>query len=117
MVSRSGERTQLYGKGKQYRARYVDTSGQERTKRFQYKQDAVDRLKQVTRSGRDTAPAVSVKWTVAEQFSQCIRKADIAETTRTARGHTWRAHVEARWGHYQVIEVDPPAVKTWVADM
>src|SRR5262245_49850644 len=26
-VSRSGQRTKLYGKGKQYRARYIDTSG------------------------------------------------------------------------------------------
>ncbi|WP_158672688.1 site-specific integrase [Mycobacterium colombiense] len=107
----------LYGKGKQYRGRYVDSSGQEHTKRFQYKQDAVDWLKQVTRSGRDIAPAVSGKWTVAEQFSQWIRKADIAETTKDTRRHTWRAHVEARWGHYQIVEVDPPAVKTWVADM
>lgn len=36
-VSRSGQRTKLYGKGKQYRARYIDTSGKETTKRFRYK--------------------------------------------------------------------------------
>jgi hypothetical protein len=45
-VSRSGQRTKLYGKGSQYRARYVDTSGKEHTRRFKYKADAKDWLKQ-----------------------------------------------------------------------
>jgi hypothetical protein len=31
-ISRSAQRTQLYGKGRQYRARYVDTGGKEHTK-------------------------------------------------------------------------------------
>lgn len=116
-VSRSGQRTKLYGKGKQYRARYVNTGGQEHTKRFQYKQDAVDWLKQVTRSGSDLAPPVTGEWTVEQQFSQWIRRADIAETTRSTRNHTWRAHLEERWGHHQVTKIDPPAVKAWVADL
>ena len=77
-VGRSGQRTKLYGKGMQYRARYVDTGGKEHTRRFKYKADAKDWLKQITRGGLDIAPPVTGEWTVAQQFSQWIRKAHIA---------------------------------------
>ncbi|MCA2357757.1 site-specific integrase [Mycobacterium intracellulare] len=116
-VSRSGQRTKLYGKGKQYRARYVDSSGKEHTRRFQYKLEAAEWLKHVTRRGLDIAPPVVGEWTVADQFAQWIRKADIAETTRATRRHTWNAHLQERWGHVQVTAVDPPGVKSWVADL
>ena len=116
-VSRSGQRTKLYGKGMQYRARYVDTGGKEHTRRFKYKADAKDWLKQITRGGVDIAPAVAGEWTVAQQFSQWIRKADIAQTTRATRQHTWRAHVSDKWGDLQLTKVSPPEVKAWVADL
>ena len=116
-VSRSGQRTKLYGNGKQYRARYVDTSGKEHTRRFKYKAEANDWLKQITRSEVDIAPPVTGEWTVAQQFSLWIRKADIAETTRAIRQHTWRAHVADKWGDLQVTKVSPPDVKAWVADL
>jgi integrase len=57
------------------------------------------------------------EWSVAQQFSQWIRKADIAETTRATRQHTWRAHVSDKWGNFQVTKVSPPDVKAWVADL
>lgn len=116
-ISRAGERTKLYGKGLQYRARYVDTGGREHTKRFRYKADATEWLKSITRSGVDIAPPVKGEWTIEQQFAEWIRKAHIAETTRATRQHTWRAHVGPRWGHMQVTKVDPPAVKAWVADL
>jgi integrase len=116
-ISRSGQRTKLYGKGMQYGARYTDTSGKERTRRFKYKADAKGWLDQITRSGADIAPTVTGIWTVAQQFSQWIRKADIAETTRATRQHTWRAHVSDKWGELQVTKVAPPDVKAWVADL
>lgn len=116
-VSRSGRRTKLYGKGKQYRARYVDSNGEESTRRFKYKADAAEWLKQITRTGVDIAPAVTGKWTVAQQFSLWIRKADIAETTRATRQHTWRAHVADKWGDLEVTKVLPPEIKAWVADL
>jgi integrase len=101
----------------QYRARYVDTNSQEHTKRFKYKAEATDWLKEVTRKGSDIAPAVKGKWTVAQQYKAWIRKADIAETTKATRTHTWNAHVADKWGDFQVTKVDPPGVKAWVADM
>jgi integrase len=116
-VSRSGQRTKLYGKGKQHRARYVDTNGKEHSRRFQYKADARDWLKQITRGGVDIAPPVTGECTVAHQFSLWIRKADIAETTRATRRHTWRAHVADKWGVLEVTKVLPPDVKAWVADL
>jgi integrase len=116
-VGRSGQRTKLYGKGMQYRARYVDTGGKEHTRRFKYKADAKDWLKQITRGGVDIAPPVTGEWTVAQQFSQWIRKADIAQTTRATRQHTWRAHVSDKWGDLQLTKVSPPEVKAWVADL
>lgn len=116
-VSRSGQRTKLYGTGMQYRARYVDSNQKEHSKRFKYKQEAHEWLKQVTRRGLDIAPAVVGVWTVADQFEQWIRKVDIAETTRATRRHTWNAHLRDRWGHVQVTAVDPPGVKGWVADL
>jgi integrase len=116
-VSRSGERTKLYGKGNQWRARYVDSNGKEHTRRFKYKTDANEWLKQVTRSGVDIAPPVTGEWTVVQQYSLWIRKADIAETTRATRQHTWRAHVSDKWSELQVTKVAPQDVKAWVADL
>jgi len=116
-VSRSGQRTKLYGKGKQYRARYVDSTGKEHTRRFKYKADANEWLKQITRSGVDIAPPVTGEWTVAQQYSLWIRKADIAETTRATRQHTWRAHISDKWSELQVTKVAPQEVKAWVADL
>jgi integrase len=57
------------------------------------------------------------EWTVAQQFSLWIRKADIAATTRATRQHTWRAHVADRWGDIHVTKVLPPDIKAWVADL
>lgn len=116
-ISRSGERTKLYGQGRQWRARYVDSAGQERTRRFRLKGEATEWLKQITRSGDDIAPPVSGEWSVANQFAEWIRRASIAETTRATRRHTWNAHVSPRWGDAQVTEIDPPGVKAWVADL
>ncbi|WP_165608681.1 tyrosine-type recombinase/integrase [Mycolicibacterium conceptionense] len=116
-ISRSGERTKLYGTGHQWRARYVDTAGRERTKRFRLKAEANEWLKQITRSGEDIAPPVQGVWTLSHQFAEWIRRAHIAETTRATRRHTWRAHVEPRWGDTQVTDIDPPGVKAWVADL
>jgi integrase len=116
-VSRSRQQTKLYGKGKQYRARYVDSSGKEHTRRFKYKAEANEWLKQITRSGIDIAPPVTGEWTVAQQYSLWIRKADIAETTRVTRQHTWRAHISDKWGELQVTKLVPQDVKAWVADL
>ena len=116
-VSRSGQRTKLYGKGKQYRARYIDSNGKEHTRRFKYKAEANEWLQQITRSGVDIAPPVTGEWTVAQQYSLWIRKADIAETTRVTRQHTWRAHISDKWGELQVTKVVPQDVKAWVADL
>ncbi|WP_133058002.1 hypothetical protein [Mycolicibacterium vulneris] len=104
-------------KGNQWRARYVDSSGKERTRRCRYKADGYEWLKQITRSGVDIAPPVTGEWTVAQQFSLWIRKADIAETTRATRQHIWRAHVAEKWGDLQVTKVLPPDIKAWVADL
>lgn len=74
-------------------------------------------LKNVTRSGADIAPSLTGQWSVAQQFSLWIRKAEIAETTKATRNHTWNAHVFDKWGDVQVVKVDPASVKAWVADM
>jgi integrase len=57
------------------------------------------------------------EWTVAQHFSLWIRKADIAETTRVTRRHTWRAHLADKWASPQLTKVSPPDVKAWVADL
>ncbi len=116
-VSRSGQRTKLHGTGNQWRARYVDSNGKEHTRQFKYKTDANEWLKQITRSGVDIAPPVTGEWTVARQYLLWIRKADIAETTRATRQHTWRAHVSDKWRELQVTKVAPQDVKSWVADL
>ena len=74
-------------------------------------------LKQITRGGVDIAPPVAGEYTVAQQFSLWIRKADIAETTRATRQHTWQAHVIDKWGDSQLTAVSPPNVKAWLADL
>ena len=78
-------------------ATWTAADSQEHTRGFQYKRDANDWLKQVTRRGLDIAPAVAGKWTVAEQFSQWIRKADIAER-RVRHGGTRGMHTYEKSG-------------------
>lgn len=58
-IRRSNQRTKLYGQGKQYRARYVDSNGKARTRRFRYQAEGSEWLKQITRTGQDIAPPVA----------------------------------------------------------
>jgi integrase len=116
-INRDGQRTKLYGKGKQYRAYYVDTAGETHTRRFEYKSEASDWLREQVQRGNDIAPPVRGQWTVRDQYGKWIRAAHIAETTRATRRITWATHVEEKWGDRQITKVETPAIKEWIADL
>ncbi|MBF6238253.1 site-specific integrase [Nocardia otitidiscaviarum] len=109
-----------YGCAKRWRGRYVDDNGQEHAKSFARKVDAQDWLNQATSAlltgthvapsaGRETIGAIGRRWLTAQ--------AHLKDTTSATRRHTWRAHVEPRWGSTEVRDVRTTAVRAWIADM
>ncbi|MGB3482470.1 MAG: site-specific integrase [Mycobacterium sp.] len=110
-----------HGKGKRYRARYVDDAGRERAKGFTRKSDAQKWLdSEVTAklatgtyiepsAGRVTVSAVYQSWFSAQ--------AHISAKTAVTRRSVWNSRVEPQWGNTLVADVRPAAIRAWVAAM
>ena len=109
-----------HGKGKRWRARYVDDDGREHAKRFVRKVDAQQWLDDITsrfvtgtytppEAGRATVAAVYAAWSAAQGH--------IAAKTALTRRSTWSNHVEPRWGSTAVADVKTSAVRAWVAQL
>lgn len=109
-----------HGKGKRWRARYVDGQGNEHARGFERKVDAQRYLNEITTTivtGTYVAPGAGTV-TVEQMHAQWTAAAGhLKETTRATRGYTWAAHVQARWGTRQVNEVQTSAVRAWVQEM
>jgi integrase len=108
------------GKGKRWRARYVDDAGNEHAKGFDRKADATAWLDGVTSSivqGAHVAPSAG-KGTVSDLgVAWFASQAHIKETTRATRRSAWDHHVEVRWGRYAVRDVKTTGIRTWVAEL
>ncbi|WP_083736421.1 tyrosine-type recombinase/integrase [Mycobacterium sp. MS1601] len=110
-----------HGKGKRYRARYVDDAGRERARGFTRKSDAQKWLdSEVTAklatgtyiepsAGRVTVSAVYQSWFSAQ--------AHISAKTAVTRRSVWNSRVEPQWGNTLVADVRPAAIRAWVAAM
>lgn len=109
-----------HGKGKRWRARYVDADGREVAKGFDRKADAAQWLEEVTAtivSGTYIAPGAGTA-TVGEIHQQWLRtQAHVKASTRAARASAWAAHVRDAWHDIAVSEVQTSAVRAWVAEM
>jgi integrase len=111
--------SKLDGKGKRWRARYVDDLGQEHTQRFARKTDAQTWLNgQVSAlvQGTHVAPR-DMQRTVAQWCDEWIKGyANHRDSTvRQARVHI--SQIKAEFGDVQLSAIRPSAIRTWTAKL
>lgn len=108
------------GKGKRWRARYVDEHGREHAKVFGRKVDARRWLDGITsafvtgsytppEAGRATVAAVYATWSAAQGH--------ISAKTALARRSAWSKYVGPRWRDTTVVDVKTSTVRAWVAQL
>lgn len=106
-----------YGKGKRWRARYVDSSGREVAKGFGRKVDAQKWLDEVTSAivtGTYIAPGAG-SVTIGELYMQWVGTfGHLKATTKAARESAWITHVRDAWEATPVCEIQTSAVRAWV---
>lgn len=109
-----------HGTGKRWRARYVDTDGQEREKLFGRKVDAQQWLDDITStivSGTYVAPGAG-QVTVGQMHTQWVGTfGHLKDTTKATRETNWNAHVKDRWESTRISEIQTSTVRSWVQDM
>lgn len=109
-----------HGKGKRWRARYVDADGREVAKGFARKVDASQWLENVTSTivtGTYVAPRAGAV-TVGAMHEQWLKhQAHVKDSTKAARASAWSVHVRDRWHDVAVAEVQTSAVRAWVTEL
>ncbi|MEE2855409.1 MAG: site-specific integrase [Actinomycetota bacterium] len=109
-----------YGKGKRWRARYVDGDGREVAKGFGRKVDAQKWLDDVTSTivtGTYVAPGAG-NVTVGAMHKQWLGTfGHLKVTTLAARGSAWTTHVRDAWEATPVGEIQTSAVRSWVNNL
>lgn len=112
-------RTAAYGKGARWRARYVDSQGQEHSQRFGRKPDAqawLDKQIAALESGSHVAPRNS-RLTVEQWCDEWLEgyARNRPSSVRCARKHI--THIKAGFGKKQLQAVDTIDVQRWVAGL
>jgi integrase len=110
-----------YGKGKRWRARYVDDIAREHAKGFARKADAQRWLdSEVTAkfaTGTYVAPSAG-RVTVADVYQSWFpAQSHISAKTAASRRSAWSSRVEPKWGDTLVVDVRTAAIRSWVASM
>lgn len=109
-----------HGKGSRWRARYVDTNGNEHEKLFTRKADANNWLDEVTSTivtGTYVAPNAGAV-PVGQIHAQWLKtQAHVKDSTKAARASAWSVHVHDRWHDIAVAEVQTSAVRAWVTEL
>ena len=107
------------GKGKRWRARYVDESGREHAKVFARKVDAQRWLNgQITALGTGThVPPRDAALTVAQWCDQWLKGYEVnrRNTVRNARFHI--AVIDEAFGDRALTSIRPSEVKSWVSGL
>jgi integrase len=109
------------GKGKRWRARYIDDEGREHNKVFARRTDAQAWLdNDVTakfatgtyvapQAGRVTVAGVYASWAASQGH--------ISRKTAATRRSAWGSRVEPRWGDVAVVDVKTAAIRAWVSKL
>ncbi|WP_433600748.1 tyrosine-type recombinase/integrase [Nocardia sp. CA-135953] len=109
-----------HGRGRRWRARYVDDDGQEHAKAFVRKTDAQSWLDSATSSlvaGTHVAPSAGQNTIGHIGPTWLDSQPHLKDTTDSTRRITWRVHVEPRWGTTAVRDVRTGQIRAWVAEM
>ncbi|NMM83118.1 site-specific integrase [Rhodococcus sp. SRB_17] len=107
------------GKGKRWRARYVDDRGIEHAKGFERKVDAQNWLNAATTAlgtGTHVAPR-DAQLTVQEWCDQWILGYAVHRDSTVKQGRTHIAQIVAEFGTMQLAAVRPSAVKAWTSKL
>ncbi len=108
------------GKGKRWRARYVDVIGVEVARAFSRKSDAQNWLNDHTSAivtGTYVAPSAGTV-TVGQMHGQWLNmQGHIKETTKATRASAWATHVRDVWEDVAVADVQTSAVRAWVSSL
>lgn len=110
------ERTNRYGSGKRWKARYQDPDGTERSRMFERKQDAERFLTTIAadvlrgtyldpNAGRITFADFAGQWLTAQTFT---------ETTREATELRLRLHATPVLGHHELRNLKPSIIQAWL---
>jgi integrase len=109
-----------HGKGKRWRARYVDGAGKEHVQGFVRKVDATKWLDGITSTivtGTYVAPGAGAV-AVGEIHAQWLKtQAHVKDSTKASRASAWSVHVKDVWEATAVADVQTSAVRAWVDDL
>jgi integrase len=109
-----------HGRGKRWRARYVDADGREVAKGFDRKADAqlwLDNQTLTIVTGTYVAPGAGTV-TVGQMHDQWLTmQGHIKETTRATRASAWNTHVRDEWQGKSVADVRTSEVKAWIGTL
>jgi integrase len=109
--------TQLYGKGKRWRARYVDDVGDENTQRFAKKAEAQEWLDGQTATlvaGTHVAPR-DAKMTVGQWCDEWLKGYAVHRDSTVRQAKTHIAQIKNQFKDIPLSAVRPSHVKEWVA--
>lgn len=109
--------SKLYGKGKRWRARYVDDSGEEHTRRFERKADAQKWLDDQTAAlvqGTHVAPR-DARLTVGQWCDEWLKGYAVHRDSTVRQAKTHIAQIKNQFGEVPLSAVRPSHVKEWVA--
>jgi integrase len=109
-------RTNRYGKGRRWQARYHDPDGRERTRDFERKQDAERFLAMITadvlrgsyvdpNAGKVRFAEVAQNWLDAQTFG---------DSSREATEIRLRLHANAHFGHREIRSIKPSTIQAWL---
>lgn len=115
------EQSRDHGRGKRWRARYVDPDGRERSKSFDTKTQAQQWINsEVTAkvvAGTYIAPEAG-RVTVAMAYESWVKaQGHIAPRTLGTRKGAWSNRVEPEFGDSALTDVRSSKIKTWIASM
>jgi integrase len=110
-------KTELFGKGLRYRARYIDPAGRERSKSFPDRQkkaaeDWLGEVESTKRRGSYVDPAAG-RVTFREYAEQWLRHATMDESTRETFGSRLRNHLVPFFGNRQLLSIKPAHMREW----
>lgn len=109
-------RTDRYGKGRRWRARYLDPDGHERNKTFARKVDAERFMVGVTSDvlrGAYVDPDAG-KVTFGEFGRQWLKAQTFGESTREATELRLRLHAEPHFGKRELRNIKPSVIQAWL---
>ena len=108
------------GKGKRWRARYVDDEGHEHARGFAKKSDAKQWLDEITTAqvtGTYVDPAAGALTVSAIYKRWSSSQGHISAKTAKTRSSAWNSRVRDDWGHRSIGDIRTSEVRAWVATM